>query len=237
MPSVRPLIARNEAQGCTVAGCRNPRNALALYCAGHRSAYRRYGSPEGRALTCDDLHSPSRSVRQLFHANHQHPGLLEALRIVAGWLDPVTAASSPLGLSEARRLGLAGVSALDVVTEAAAVYVLSRQRPRRLSTTRELRFAIARQVLRLAKLPRSPRGHRADIPGSLLDAVGARVLAVLGRFLANVASAVETQRDAAEQVREAFAAPFSVPEQHLTQPQGAQPNPQEQAIDHATPEQ
>jgi hypothetical protein len=150
-------------------------------------------------------------VRTLVLANQSHPGIRHALRYLEQWLDPAEAAKSPLGLAEYRRLAAAGVTAMDVLIEAATVVTFSRWFPHRFKTRQELVHAIARAVLFLAPGPRYSNGFKKPWAQTLVRRVGSALLDTLSLLLVNIAESVSKPDETAKAFRDDMAAPFMPP--------------------------
>jgi hypothetical protein len=213
--------AANSWKTCAAPGCSSLRVGLDARCEPHQTRWRRYGSATGAPIDPRRWTPYRAPVLQLFAANGDHPGLLQALR----WLDDLTAqaTASPSayrGAEEFDRIARHGVSSLDVLVEVCAIWCHLAASPRACKTDHERDVAVSRAVFRLA--PRARRFSRNHLTGhesssapkarrSALAYAGTHLRKSLSEFLVNVAEAVKVRPDAKAEalaaMRQAFVQP------------------------------
>jgi hypothetical protein len=147
------------------------------------------------------------------HAKHE--GVRSALAWLQTWLDAATLGEDVAGGREMQRLAAHGVPPLSILTESAALFLLSRWNPRRLPDDDRLTFAIGIRVLTLAprekrfgSLKGKPRYFCRSIGKASRRDVGRRIRLNLAPLLVNIAEAIGAERDQHQQFLAAISSPF-----------------------------
>lgn len=210
----------NTRQECAADNCDRLRSGLSRYCRAHERTTARYGHPNAYPIKKADYQWAVEKVSAIFTANSQHEGLKAALGWTQQWLDSALAGEVAVaGYLDLQRLDAHGVTALDILTAAAAFHVYEATRVRPFPDQRAADFAMSLAVLHLA--PRECRtGHVSGKPmyvpyrGAALRGIGQSIRKVLPGFLANVRQAIEGEKAQLDSLRTAFTAPF-LPSQSL----------------------
>lgn len=207
----------NTRKKCKLDSCYMPRVGFTGYCNYHeRNAYW-HGHPLSKLTKPKEYEGDKEAVAELFRDNSQHAGLLSATAWADQWLaDSVAGRASAVAPMEMSRLAAHGVKGLDVVTECAALWLLSTRHPSRLQDDIRLTYAMGNGVLRLAPLEKRSiwRGTRIgkfrsyQPPGKTRRLIGEHVRSVLGHFLMNVSQAVLAKAAEADERQVALSTPF-----------------------------
>lgn len=220
--SFRIKAARNRGLACRVQSCMVGRASVSPFCDRHAKAVERYGHPEGRALNPKRDYGVERELVASFLARHsQHAGVMSALKWIEKWLEEANLGQDVPGRAEMQRLHANAVSPLAILTEASALFLLSRWNPRRLPDDERLTFAIGIRVLSLAPRERrfgtlkgQPRLHCKAIGKVARREVGRRIRLTLAALLANVASAIQAEDEAAKKFALDLRQPFTQRKHH-----------------------
>jgi len=199
-------MERNKWHGCKAQGCTNLRHNLSAYCKGHYQKAYQYGDPNGKALLRREYRQEIDQVTELINRNKSHISVTTALEIIQNWLNaPTKGKASVLGI-EALRLLSAGVTALDILIEATAVYMYSQRRPGNLPDDSRLDYQMGVVIFRLAPRPtyRTHNGVRASRrpTGSDRRKLGVYLRQSVGVFMLNAWSFINHQEQEAQKVKE-----------------------------------
>lgn len=225
-------MAQLQGHQCEAKGCTAPINRIGRWCRVHQDKYSKYGSPTGRRLKRDkDYQWEWDLVKELVGRNREHPGLVRAQEWVSQFFPPevpgqVAPEVEPKVKPESRkaltltffRLSDGGITPLDVIIEAAALYVVSEWRSHFLDDQVALTRQTGTQVIFLAVLGTTIKLERDGkkqyrtkrIPNSLRHLVGAAIRGALGSLLLNMAQSVIRKVEADEQAQHDLRKPFSI---------------------------
>ena len=212
--------ARNSWKQCAHEGCYNRRDSVSRYCLKHYRIRAKYGSPDGRHMYKKYYAQEKLEIQSFLKKHMEHPGIISALKWLSEWQhltissDPIEAKAQPAAILVMYRLRVAGVTPLDILTEAASLFLYSRRYPSKLPDNQLLTVAISRAIYYL-----SPSDKRQNWNSGALqsvaptakerDGIGQRVRDVLGRLLMNIIDGMQAEVEAKAAVRDSFSAPFS----------------------------
>ena len=223
-PSFTRAQRLNEQQCCDASGCSLPRHSIDRFCSSHTNTYRRYGHPAAGPLKPSSWAPFRAQVRTLLDANADHPGAQQVLRLITAWMATATNNDSAFpGAEELARLSGHGVTAMDMLVEACALWSMLQRSPRTLpqggpDADRAVDFAISRAVFGLAPRARrqswttpGSRSYSTKARSSALAHIGKHLRQTLAPFLVNVAHSIEPEADLKAKAAEAMRAPFRSP--------------------------
>ena len=213
-------IAHNTQGFCNVPECFKHRTGVSAYCLAHRNCNTRYGHPLQKKLLAS-RHAAERSqVTEIFNSNPNHPGVLSAVRWVQQWIDAAMR-SDPTALArdDMHRLVTEGVTARDIVIEAAAQFLFQQANRHKYLNEDSESIALSLAVLHLAplakKTKRLPSGEVQEVCVDIKTAprrkVGRYIRSHLIHLFLNLQKTIEDNRNAALTTREAFMAPLIFP--------------------------
>ena len=214
-------VCINQRLRCRATSCESQRFAVSPFCKMHSRRVERHGHPEGRAVHPQrDYGLEHQLVARFIKEQRQHPAIVCALAWLQGWLDHSTQDDTKAPARQhMQRLAGHGVTATDILTEAAALVLLARWKPQALSDDVRLDFAIGSRVLALAPLDKRhggmrggrPRIYSAAIGKVARRTVGNRIRSRLAALFTNMVIALEAQELADRQRRKDLEAPFINP--------------------------
>lgn len=235
--SISEGIARNAKHRCRTPGCHVPRYRLDAWCLKHGRRAKAYGHPLAIPLQTRQWKPQRKEVEAILKANPMHPGLVQAMSLLQQWMQ--RAALNPQaykGAEQVYRLVSHGVTPLDVIREAAALYLWSRDNPGQASSAwpddTAADFALARAVFRLAPTPRRVLRSKVGIAGdwklkldsdnsyqpkprpSSLREVGKYLRQLLAPLVVGLSVAVQQSRAQKKDPQALLKLPFAV--HHLT---------------------
>lgn len=148
----RARAARNQKEQCVILGCFKNRTGLANYCAKHKKRIVQYGHPEGRTIHKMWYKREKEEVSKLIAVNiDEHVQLNSCIDAVHRLLlCPYGHFPKDLTAMQIQRIKEAGVTAEDIVTEVAAVWLFAERYPGMLPLDERLTYQIGRSVLKLA---------------------------------------------------------------------------------------
>jgi hypothetical protein len=223
----------NSQRPCSFRGCANRRWKISPLCSKHTQAKLVHGVPDGRAILTSEIEPFRKLVRRFLKKHAEHPAVLAALSAVTELITP-TSEAEPKGRFDARghlnrylrHMRDENVSALDILEETTATYLLSRFDPRRLPSNEALTWALARAAFYSVELPPLRKAWRfKGLKGECVGMVrrkpgsssckllGTKLRRTLGLFYERVAEALDKQREQeiVKQMerRRALATPFT----------------------------
>ena len=146
-----------------------------------------------------------------------HPGVQVGLQFLQQWLDGARKGDRNVTVYEQMvRLAISRVSALEVLVEAAAVWLYATRNIRAVDDGQQLTNALGTAVLYLT--PRAIKavwvqGEQKEVPrrigGPARREVGLHIRDALGLLLFNIATMIDRRTLKAEDTREALRAPFA----------------------------
>ena len=206
--TIRTKIARNRSRPCRHTGCREFRTALSPFCDRHARAVERHGHPEGRAINPKEYAVERQQVAAFLAKHAAHEGLQSSLKWLQRWMDSATLGTERFpAASELRQAAEHGVTPLQILTESAALFLYSRNRPAALPDDVRLDWAVGIRVLTLAprqrrfgRLHGKPRHYSKDIGKVARRSVGQRIRLTLAPLFTNIVRGIDEEQ--AEQQRE-----------------------------------
>jgi hypothetical protein len=208
--------SRNRGLPCRATACVLPRKSVSPFCSRHAKSYERWGHPLGRSVRPKEFAVERKIVAEFLERHAQHPGVVSALALLKRWLDSAALGESAPALSEWQRLQTHQVAPLEILTTAAALFLLSQWRHRILPDDDRLTFAMGYHVLKLAPCSRRyavSRGKPRMVsvtPGKRARRdVGLRLRRVLAPLLANIAEALSVEWREKQQLDTDLRTPFN----------------------------
>jgi hypothetical protein len=222
--------ARNETKRCAARGCLLSRWRVSGYCRKHAAAGYQYGHPEGRHINPKEYAYEREEVSAFLDEHAEHPATVAAAAWLQQWLDSAwsdgrtTPAARPM-----QHLHSHGITGLDLLKAASAVWVYAARQPKRLPHDTRLDYALALACLRLA--PREQRPAHYAGPSSILRKrtghgyrrhtgkarreIGEQLRQKLAAFFVNLNEALnqreQERRDALAALRTPFTAALRIP--------------------------
>lgn len=204
--------ARNSKRECKVSNCREYRHLVSGYCKEHHRKYSLYADPLGRTIKPKEYLKERQEVSALIQRNLTHVATAAAIGFIQGWLDKALAGGPCQALREMQRLALGGVTALEILTESAALFHYSERYPHQLSNDTKLSFQIALACFRLSPqgftlsptnrpMYRKPRG--AD-----RRAFGETMRKTLGLYFINISNTIRRKEEQEANLREKLWTPL-----------------------------
>ena len=211
--SIKLLKLVNSREQCSAIGCHNHRHAVSKYCSKHYHANSLNGHPNGRRLSRKTDYGYEHLLAKSFIEEHlNHVGIGQALSFITNWL---TNDTNPLSHLESKRLSSNGVTALDVLIESTAVFLMARLQPHLIPSSETLTLAIANAVLHLTPLE-SYYLWTNGIKTKDYYRVSAKTRRAIGKLLTdnlrllhvNISSTIEGQLQAKEEFKMNYLKPF-----------------------------
>jgi hypothetical protein len=192
-------------------------SSVSPYCDLHRKRVERFGHPDGRALSPKRDFGVELELISAFLTKHrEHEGAVAALRWLQRWLDAASMGEEIAGRTEMQRLQLHGAQPLQILTVAAALFLLSRWRPKTLPDDDRLTWQIGYQVCCLA--PRNRRYSVSRGKGRMVSMtigkvprreIGRRIRFNLSALLVNISEAIIAEDAEQKKFQSAIRRPFS----------------------------
>ena len=213
-------VDQNERQSCRAPDCVRQRVGISPYCLRHRKAHSFYGHPLQTKLHASRHAAEREQVAEIFSCNRDHPGILSAVQWTQQWLDnAVHQSKATLAAEDLRRLQDSGVTAQDIVIEAAAFYIYQQGNKHKFFNDAAEDVALSLAVLGLAPLGKKttylPNGAtgstRINIKSSPRKKVGRYIRSHLIHLFINLQQVIRANRDAALTTRQAMQAPLIYP--------------------------
>lgn len=221
MPTYRTIAdakAANERHPCSVDDCTNPRIGVSKYCMKHRNHFTLYGHPLQTKLHSSRHAVERQQVTEIFNSNSNHPGILSAIRWIQQWMDDAITgrAGTVLAAEDLRRLHDNGVTARDIVIEAASFYIFQQWNKHKFLNDAAVDVAMSLAILSLAPLDKR---SRAGTPGMVPVRIRAKPRKAVGRWIrshlidlfVNLQNTIESNRNAAFTTQEAMRSPLTFP--------------------------
>lgn len=209
---IHQAIERNRYMRCKAQGCTDLRYNLGGYCRSHFKKANLYGDPFGKSLRRSEYKREFEEVTDLITRNISHEATETALKFIQGWLDRAASGQSCVMASEITRLAHGGVSALDILIEASAVFLYSQRKPRSLPDDDRLSYQIGIAILRLAEqrsyIARSGKKAHRRASGTDRKALGKHLRQTLGLFLFNVTATINRKEQEEQDMREKLWTPL-----------------------------
>lgn len=216
--SIKRKIHLNEQLTCAANGCTKKRDRIANFCSKHFGAYSLYGHPHSKKLLRSKDYQREYDLTKEFIQTHiGHIGIGQALKFINVWLasDKTSTQANASTRDDIRRLNAHGVTALDILIESSAIWLLSKFNPRRFPSDDALTKALGNSILYLA--PRSiiptwingvPKKHYVSITPKARKDVGKLFSVNLGLLFINLASTIESTLQTKETYRMNYMTPF-----------------------------
>ncbi|KQP22894.1 hypothetical protein [Pseudorhodoferax sp. Leaf267] len=211
-------------QVCSVPGCGGKTSGFRKLCGHHYDMHKRRGHALAPKTDPKAWALERAEVLALFADNQNHPGILSGVSFINGLYVQHKGGTNKPGLDyEVCRLADAGVAAITVLAEVAAVALYISRKATRLPTVDSENHLISQAVLRLAPRPRnmsasalrtSKRGYPTRPSVAALNSLGATIRNTLSGLLAAIAVAATDKAEAEAKRRqatyEAHRAPFVI---------------------------
>jgi hypothetical protein len=211
--SIKLLKIVNSREQCSSVGCHKNRTGVSKYCNKHYHANMLNGHPLGRRLSPKTDYGYELQLARAFIEEHlNHVGIGQALSFLSNWLSNDT---NPLSHLESKRLSSNGVTALEVLIESTAVFLMARLQPNLIPTSEALTLAIANGVLHLTPLE-SYYTWANGIKSKVYYRVSGKTRRAIGKVLTdnlrllhvNISSTIEGQLQAKEEFKMNYLKPF-----------------------------
>lgn len=218
--SIYEAIEQNERQSCRAPECVRPRIGISPYCLRHRKAHSFYGHPLQAKLHASRHAAEREQVAEIFSCNRDHPGILAAVQWTQQWMDNALSRSKEtVAAEDLRRLQNSGVTAREIVIEAAAFYIYQQNNKHKFFNDAAEDIALSLAVLGLAPLGKKttylPNGAtgstRINIKSSPRKKVGRYIRSHLLHLFINLQQVIRANRDAALSTRQAMQSPLIYP--------------------------
>lgn len=182
-----------------------------------------YGHPDGRLIRPKEYESESHEIAEFLKQHSNHAGVVAALSWIDQWQhmsisdDPNEACKQPAGIDTMNRLRAHGVAPLEILTEAAALWLYSYRFPAKLMDDKRLTYAISRAIYNKAPAHKRQSWTSANVFRQRMSAdekngIGGRIRDTLGLLILNIISTIHARQAAKESIKASFCAPFDAPE-------------------------
>jgi hypothetical protein len=216
---VSAAVRANQAHYCCISGCTEHRFTVSPYCRNHRDNAQRWGDPLGTPVRPQQWAPYRAKVRELFSANPDHKGVADAVRLLHGWmLNADCQDGREAWATEVARVRRFGVSAMDVLVEFTACWLLLQDQPQLTRSDNHRSFVLAKAVTQLAPRPRLPaersptsKGYAKKPKAAALRQISSDLNKTFPRFLVAAHAAISGQQDLARTELDAMGAPFKSP--------------------------
>ena len=213
--------AHNTQAFCNVPECYKHRSGVSTYCKSHRNAAARAGHPLQSVRTYQARHTVEREkVRAIVLNNSTHPGIITATQWLQSWINAVMRGQADaLAPEDIRRLVDSGVSAQDILIEAASFFIYQQYNQHKFLNDAAVDIALSMTVLQLApaakKTRRNPDGSttvvRQDVKTAPRKKVGRYIRSHLIDLFVNLKKTLEDNSCAAITTKAAMRAPLVFP--------------------------
>jgi hypothetical protein len=207
--SLTEAIDDNERAVCKVRGCHEPRSRISGFCLRHGQKNHSYGHPLARPIYRKDYAIERDECRAILSRNLEagHPGVVYAVGLFDRWLEAkdfsqaistVKRPSAALA-DHFTRLKASGVTGLDLLVEAASIWLFADRNQKRVDGHRHLTYTLGHKLCRAkaAPLPKPLKGKampfKGIITGPASRMVGEMVIKNLGVLLIAVCRKVQAQ--------------------------------------------
>lgn len=209
---IHQALERNRYHQCKAQGCTEQRYALGGYCLYHFKKANLYGDPKGQSLRKSEYRREFEDVTDLITSNIQHTATVTALEFIQSWLDKAASGQACILGRHLSRLSNGGVTALQILIEASAVFLYSQRKPSSLPDDDRLSYQIGIVILRLATAPayinRSGQTAHRRPSGTDRKALGKHLRNNLGLFFFNVTAAINRKEQEELDMREKLWTPL-----------------------------
>lgn len=193
-------LARNVLRPCSVSGCPRRRVHTSQFCAGHAKRHGLYGSPTGRPFKPAEFAPYERDFNGFLREHYDSPQVQAAIQFFDDLLS-LGRVNSSQALLHLQRLCSAGVNGAEALRRIAAVWLLSRDRPKTLPDDDQLTMTLGAQLFKLrpveANTVYTRKGNQstryAAPPGIARREVGELIRSRLGVFFLRVEEAMTEQ--------------------------------------------
>ncbi|MDB5808903.1 MAG: hypothetical protein JWN94_1025 [Betaproteobacteria bacterium] len=207
----------NQYKMCNAKGCMLSRHRVSGYCRVHERGRRLYGHALGYHFKSKEFNEERQLVTEFIGSNIEHKGIASALAFLRQWLERSTSGDKLLpAYEDFHRLNSKCIKPIDILIEAATVWLYSERHRERLPDDLRLTYAISLAVLHLA--PRDYRstwsqGRETVSPQRLSAAarlaVGEHIRTNLGLLISNIVRTMQKQQSEQHEFRQSLSAPFS----------------------------
>lgn len=172
--AMQPDINANHQRPCSHARCTRPRHGISKWCSYHGKRNKLYGSPEGRRIRRWEYKQEVKEARAVILANKSNPAIIEAVALLQGWLEEAARGRKVAAREDMDRLFNAGVTGLDVLIEAAALWLWFDRRKHHYDNGPELTHQIGTAVILLKPRPAAYRNRDGSARYKPVGAVARR---------------------------------------------------------------
>lgn len=219
--SLHEAQANNIRSHCDVPECIKHRHGLSRFCLNHRNANARYGHPLQRAQLFKSRHSAEREkVRAIVVNNANHPGIIAATQWLQQYINAVMRGQEgALAPEDIRRLVDAGVTAEDILVEAASFYIHQQYNPHHFLNDAAVDISLSLAVLGLARPAKrtrfNPDGSTTEVKQEIKTAprkkVGRYIRSHLIDLFVNLKKTIEDNSCTAITTKAAMRSPLAFP--------------------------
>jgi hypothetical protein len=167
-PKFTEEVRQNTNKLCNAPSCCRPRAGINIWCKHCLITARLYGHPQATPLRSFQWKVEHREVTSLFASNGNHPGFLQVIKFLEGWMVKAAESESAYrGAEEIARILRAGITAKDVLVEVVAFWLFTSRPEAKaaLPTTKALDVALSRAVFALSPRPRRVTSGNSKKPG------------------------------------------------------------------------
>lgn len=151
--SMWPDIHTNEQRPCSAARCARRRHGLSKWCALHAKRVKQYGSTDGRRIRRWEYVQEKKEAQAVILANRENPAIIEAVGFLQAWLEEAARGRRVAARADMDRLFNEGVTGLDILMEAAALWLWFDRRKHHHDDGEALTFQIGTAVILLKPRP------------------------------------------------------------------------------------
>lgn len=199
---------KNELLFCKTKHCNRNRKGLSAYCGTHNARKTAYGSDTGKRFYPKDYESQAMKVTQLLNANAKHLGVLKAIAFFDDWIRVACSRGGTPGQKHILRLNDEGVTGLELLTDCAALWLLSIEEPWEFDQN-ALTYALGLAVLTKSRSMKRGCVSARDVRMTDRRIVGKYIQDHIGLMLANICSTIRQSQKEAEQDRKTMSEPLT----------------------------
>jgi hypothetical protein len=223
----KEAVTHNMAKQCDATGCQHNRVTLGKFCNQHKKMLIRNGHPLQRTTRGRAYANEKYQVEEILEGNLSHQGINNAVQWVASWMSDAVAGKTLSKVHgtivapvDMRRLADSGVAPIDIIVEAAALWIYQQHNRHKFESDEAEEVALSNAVLSLA--PRSVRTSWSGVQGKTVKQpvkITTKTRKELGRRLKlhllplfhNFKTTIENNSKVQKTAREAMFEPLSIP--------------------------
>lgn len=218
MPTNSRFSAANlmyRGLACSVPGCTRTRKTISPYCAYHSKRYNGRGHPTQPSILPRDYDVELHQVNTLVLNNMKHPGIQAGIEFFHAWLTYADTGEKRVPQRALMKAVLeSGVTPAALLSEVAAIVLLSHLRPDKLIQGKPTLYAYARAIIRhsgqlqTAVSPSSGAKRRKPVSGGVVKEIGTYIHDNLNPLLLNLANTAEDREKQAKDAMNSFYRPI-----------------------------